>query len=120
MPWRISIFCAWLFVVSAHVVKAQQTENSSTFDVRHGAASTESEIVRCEQELAGRLVALRKSQESEDHQRQTVESLAKELQAAKPADDSSSVATTEAAFRDARELLMRLSEQTATAQKLHV
>ncbi len=110
MIWRLGILVAVLFASSARLAEAQ-TENSPV--------GADGEVARSEQELAGRVVELRKAQEAEDRQRQTVESLAHDLDTAKLSGDTSSISTAEAAFSEAEQLLRRLTEQTATAQKLH-
>ncbi len=117
MPWRFAFLSALLVVASAYIADAQ-TEHGYKIDARNGSAGAEGENARSEQELAGRTVELRKAQEAEDQQRQAVEDLEKELETAKQSGDASSAASAEAKLLEAEQLLTRLAQQTATAQKL--
>ncbi len=118
MPARVSLLLMLLVHFSASSAAAQG-ESDAVTDPRLGFGTAEAEVARYEQELAVRLVELRKAHEAAEHHHAVFSSLTAKWEAAtQTGDDALSVAA-EAAMQDAEQTLMRLTEQAATAQKLH-
>ncbi len=116
---RRSVFAFLLLLTMSVSIAKAQTESSLPSEVRQGVLGTDNELARSEQELAGRLVELRKAQTAENFQRQVVESQTKQLEAAKQSGDPTSVATADATLRESKQLLVRCIEQTTSTHQLH-